>query len=67
MRRMRLAENQPTAKAVYVILRVFNLGKKDMGIWIYVDPASLEREGRLLFEADTYTVTVPAGELEEPL
>lgn len=59
MRHAALVENQPTATAVYVILRVFNLGKKDMDIQIYVDPATMEKNGDLLFEGESYTVTVP--------
>ncbi len=48
---------------VYVILRVFNLGQEDMGMRIYVDPATMERNGELDFQAETYTV-VPAVEEE---
>ena len=50
-------------KNIYVILRVFNLGQEDMGMRIYVDPASMERNGELQFQAETYTV-VPAAEEE---
>lgn len=59
MRRTALIENQPTATEVYVILRVFNLGKKDMDVQIYADPATMEKNGELLFEGESYTVTVP--------
>ena len=48
---------------IYVILRVFNLGQDDMGMRIYVDPAAMERNGELEFQAETYTV-VPAVEEE---
>ena len=30
-----------------------------MDIQIYVDPATMEKNGDLLFEAESYTVTLP--------
>ncbi|KAL2038032.1 hypothetical protein N7G274_009252 [Stereocaulon virgatum] len=59
MRRTALIEDQPTATEVYVILRVFNLGKANMDVQIYTDPATMEKNGELLFEGESYTVTVP--------
>lgn len=47
------------AHEVYVILRVYNLGRENMGMKIYVDPAKLESSGALRFEADQYTVSPP--------
>ena len=50
-------------KNIYVILRVYNLGQEDVGMRIYIDPATMERNGELDFQAETYTV-VPAVEEE---
>lgn len=50
-------------KNIYLILRVFNLGQEDMGVRIYVNPATMERNGELEFQAETYTV-VPVVEEE---
>ena len=61
MHRMALDPENPAAE-VYVILRVYNLGRRDMDMRIYVDPATLKREKKLTFQAESYTVsggTVP--------
>ncbi|KAK4695759.1 hypothetical protein P7C71_g2041, partial [Lecanoromycetidae sp. Uapishka_2] len=64
MQRMALSPNRQSTE-VYIILRVFNLGQENMGMRLYVDPANLERNGELIFEAESYTVK-PA-EIEEEL
>ena len=46
------------ATEVYVILRVFNLGRRNMDMQIYVDPATMKREGKLIFQAESYSVSV---------
>jgi hypothetical protein len=51
----------PQNPEIYVIIRVFNLGRNDMDMRIYLDPKSLEEEGKLLFSADTYTVVPGNG------
>ncbi|KAI1773105.1 hypothetical protein F4818DRAFT_443468 [Hypoxylon cercidicola] len=45
-----------TDDSVYVIFRVFNLYTDAIGCNVYVDPAKLEQEGRLVFTADRWTV-----------
>lgn len=55
------------AKNIYVIMRVFNLGQEDMGMRIYVDPATMEQNGELQFQAETYTVVPAAEAVEEEL
>ena len=45
-----------TSPEIYVIFRVFNLGKQDIGMRILVDPKGLDGRGELEFEAETYTV-----------
>lgn len=52
---MKLYEDRP-ATEVYIILRVFNLGKSNMGMRLYVDPATMADSGELIFEAESYTV-----------
>ena len=62
MHEMALQHGIPV-RNIYVILRVFDLGQEDMGMRIYVDPATMERNGELEFQAETYTVA-PAVEEE---
>ncbi|KAH7411292.1 hypothetical protein BKA64DRAFT_378000 [Cadophora sp. MPI-SDFR-AT-0126] len=42
---------------VYIICRVFNLGKENLNFKIYVDPEAHRRTGGLVFEAQTWTVS----------
>lgn len=49
------------ATEVYVILRVYNLGRRDMDMRIYVDPATMKREEKLTFQAESYSVSVGPG------
>jgi hypothetical protein len=41
---------------VYVLFRVFNLGRRSMGVVLYVDPEEHRRAGRLSFKRDKWTV-----------
>jgi hypothetical protein len=43
-------------KTVYVIFRVYNLGRADMGLKIYLDPETLRFDNRLSFTAETWSV-----------
>ena len=54
---MALDSENPTTE-VYVILRVYNLGRRDMDMRIYVDPATMKREKKLIFQAKSYSVSV---------
>lgn len=63
MRSMALDPSKP-ATNIYIILRVFNLGQDNIGMRLYVDPATMKREGQLLFEPSSYIVT-PGVEAEE--
>ena len=56
MEKMALKEGEP-ATAVYVILRVYNLGKRNMAIQYYVDPWAWKLKEDLIIEAESYTVT----------
>ena len=42
---------------IYVILRVFKLGQKGMGVKVIVDPETKRRNGELNFEAESHTVS----------
>ena len=53
MERMKLG---PTHNEIYMILRVYNLGRPDMGLRILMDPATMKQNGELSFEPETYTV-----------
>ena len=55
MRNMRLQPDQDRSE-IYVILRVYDLTNENIGMQILVDPATLEAEGKLLVEAENYTV-----------
>ncbi|KAL3432645.1 hypothetical protein BDV09DRAFT_197516 [Aspergillus tetrazonus] len=50
------------ATEIYIIFRVYNLGKDNMRTWVYVDPASLREEGKLLFFPESYKVSPGLGE-----
>jgi hypothetical protein len=41
---------------IYVVFRVYYLGKESMGLKIYVDPESLRQEERLIFSPESYSV-----------
>jgi len=41
---------------VYIIFRVFNLGRNNMSVKLYVDPEGHRLRGDLLFEPQTWTV-----------
>ena len=55
MKEMRLEPNEARSE-IYIILRVYNLTSNNIGMRILVDPATLERQGKLLVEAENYTV-----------
>jgi hypothetical protein len=42
--------------AVYLLMRVFNLGRAGMGFKLYLDPADMRRKGGLIFRSDQYEV-----------
>ena len=46
MQKMKLTKGETSSK-VYIILRVFNLDKENIGMRLYVDPASMETRGEL--------------------
>ena len=56
MKTMTLDDDRASTN-VYVIMRVFNLGQDNIGMRLYVDPAAMELDGRLMFEPSNYTVT----------
>lgn len=41
---------------VYIIFRVFNLGRNNLGVKLYVDPEAHRLRGNLVFESQTWTV-----------
>ena len=49
------------AAEIYVVLRVFNLGKPNMGMRVYVDPEYLRQESKLEFTAESWTV-IPSSQ-----
>ncbi|KAM0261041.1 hypothetical protein ACHAQJ_002480 [Trichoderma viride] len=51
-----LHDNRGKEDSVYIIFRVFNLGKSDLGLRVYVDPAELEAKQELLFTPETFSV-----------
>jgi len=59
MERMRLTKGE-AAPEVYIILRVFNLGKETIDMRVYVDPKGIEEGGDLIFTPESYSV-LPAG------
>ncbi|GAW19639.1 hypothetical protein ANO14919_091280 [Xylariales sp. No.14919] len=59
-KRMRTKTNGPNGKerqdSIYIVFRVYNLGKKSMGCAIYVDPDAMRVKGTLNFRAETWSV-----------
>ena len=54
-----MQENTITAEnrdAIYAIFRVFNLGRDDMGLTVYLDPEALRLSGHLRFTPESWTV-----------
>ena len=41
---------------IYIIFRVYNLGRQSMGLKLYVDPEEHRRQGKLSFTTDKWTV-----------
>ncbi|KAH1320796.1 hypothetical protein KXX47_001598 [Aspergillus fumigatus] len=41
---------------IYVVFRVYYLGKENMGLKVYVDPERLRQEERLIFSPESYSV-----------
>lgn len=61
---MRRTHTTPNRSEIYMILRVFWLNSDNIGMSVYFDPEQLRQDGRLLFTAQTWSVT-PAEESEE--
>ena len=55
MRKTRL-DPEEASPGIYVIVRVYNLTNGNIGMRILVDPATMERNGVLVIEAENYTV-----------
>jgi hypothetical protein len=56
-------QNPLEVTTIYVIFRVYNLGKDNMSLRIYVDPDALRRQDVLRFTAESYSVT-PVNHIE---
>ncbi|KAK2755514.1 hypothetical protein FQN54_006454 [Arachnomyces sp. PD_36] len=59
--RMEEMKLQRPSTRVYLIFRVYHLGRHDMMAKIYLDPATLRDEGRLRFSSNMYTVLPGRG------
>lgn len=55
MQDMALVDGQISQK-IYVIFRVYDLGKESLNVKIYVDPEAYRRGGSLEFTQHTWTV-----------
>lgn len=55
MERMRIDHSSP-GNEIYVVFRVYNLGKNGMGVKLYVDPESLRQSNELVFTPESYSV-----------
>ncbi|KAI1377806.1 hypothetical protein F4677DRAFT_458573 [Hypoxylon crocopeplum] len=51
---------EANSSKIYVIFRVYHLGKDNMGLRVYLDPESLRLSRQLAFTAETWSV-VPIG------
>jgi hypothetical protein len=60
---MRPVDTDPDNQAsVYVIFRVYNLGRDSVGMKVYVNPGLMEARGELVFTTETWSV-VPGSVL----
>lgn len=41
---------------IYLIFRVHHLGKRNMGLQVYVDPERMRQDGSLVFRSESYSV-----------
>jgi hypothetical protein len=55
MQEMALREGQ--VSKIYVVFRVYNLGRDSLNVKVYVDPEAHRRQGSLEFAQHTWTVT----------
>ncbi|KAF7558422.1 hypothetical protein G7046_g5742 [Stylonectria norvegica] len=56
------AETSEAASAVvYMILRVYNIGKPNIGVKVYMDPEKLRKDGMLVFTEESWSVVPAAG------
>ncbi|PTB37137.1 hypothetical protein M441DRAFT_175588 [Trichoderma asperellum CBS 433.97] len=62
--RMRRTHATPDRSEIYMILRVFWLNSDNISMCVYFDPEQLRQDGRLLFTAQTWSVT-PTVESED--
>ncbi|GFF32149.1 conserved hypothetical protein [Aspergillus udagawae] len=63
MRTMRPVDTGPDNQlSVYVIFRVYNLGRDSVGMKVYVNPGLMEMSGELVFMTETWSV-VPGSVL----
>jgi hypothetical protein len=53
---MKLRGGMP-ANSIYIIARVYALGNSGMGLKLYLDPATLKRDGQLDFRVEKYIIT----------
>jgi len=56
MQEMALREGQASNR-IYVVFRVYNLGRDSLNVKIYVDPEAHRRQLNLNFAQHTWTVT----------
>ncbi|KAL4952077.1 hypothetical protein BDW69DRAFT_26786 [Aspergillus filifer] len=57
MENMKIGRDPHVTKEIYIIFRVYNLGKENTRARVYVDPESLREEGDLLFYPESYKVS----------
>jgi hypothetical protein len=56
MQDMALVDGRISNK-IYVVFRVYNLGRDSLDVKVYVDPEAHRRQGSLAFASHTWTVT----------
>lgn len=55
MQEMALREGRVSNK-IYLVCRVYNLGRDSLSVKLYVDPEAHRRQGSLAFASHTWTV-----------
>ena len=51
-----MKENTESTETIYAIFRVFNLGRDDMDLRVYLDPEALRQQDDLKFTSESWSV-----------
>jgi hypothetical protein len=53
--------------SIYVLFRVFNVGKDSAQMKVYVDPEAMRERNELRFTAKTWSIVPGSSQIREPI